>query len=270
MIHLRCPHHGCSIEVADDMLGARIRCPHCEQLLFVEPPNLQSPEPPPSAPPEVPHAVAAGMPPLAAMLGIRAGHGRAWGDAGTARANMTDVDWKALAAFEKVLYAMAALKTAIVMGIAAMLLTVVLWVAAAEVAFWQTNVTPSRPINRIPTLVILCTGFVVMALGRHRLARVQLGTQVTLAIFAALTVAIICGASGVLTLQMLFDTGREPSCPAAVALPLQWFAALCAARACLLTQRAHTAASPHAIRHRLVAALEYLDWIEQEERLQIE
>jgi hypothetical protein len=36
-MRLRCPHQGCSIEIADDMVGARIRCPHCEQLLFADP-----------------------------------------------------------------------------------------------------------------------------------------------------------------------------------------------------------------------------------------
>jgi len=35
-MRLRCPHNGCSIEIADDMVGARIRCPNCEQLLFVD------------------------------------------------------------------------------------------------------------------------------------------------------------------------------------------------------------------------------------------
>src|SRR5437763_553077 len=117
MIRLRCPHHGCPIDVADDMLGARIRCPHCEELLFVEPPNHEPADSPPADPPPASHGIAEGMPPLAAMLGIREGRGAHWGESRAVRANMTDAYWQALAAFEKLLDAAAALQRAIGFGI---------------------------------------------------------------------------------------------------------------------------------------------------------
>ena len=93
MLRLRCPHQGCAIEVADDMVGARIRCPHCAQLLFVNPEPQQSTDV--TATPE--HRLYAGLPPLAVMLGVREGRGPARDDHGAAGAQMTDADWKALA-----------------------------------------------------------------------------------------------------------------------------------------------------------------------------
>ncbi len=267
MIRLRCPHHGCPIDVADDMLGARIRCPHCAQLLFVEAQNEEPSDPPPDAP----HAVAAGMPPLAAMLGIREGHGRHWGDAGPARANMTDLDWRALAAFEKVLYAVGALWAAIGFGIATALLTMLLlWIASTQVQSSDTPLMAGPFIFRLAVLLMLGTCFALMALGRHRLYRMRLGAPVTIASLAALAVAVVYGLYALTTAQALFNAGdhlHPPVVPMVLAIPLQLVGAFFAGRACFLVQRAHEQASPHAIRNRLIAALDYLDWLAREQYL---
>jgi hypothetical protein len=260
MIRLRCPHHGCPIEVADDMLGARIRCPHCSQLLFVEPENQGPAEPPP-----VSHGVAEGMPPLAAMLGIREGRGARFGESRAVHANMTNVDWQALAAFEKLLDAAAALQRAIGFGIVAALLCLLIWSAAAETASWSAP-RPNYLIGRSTTLLMLAAGFLLMAMGRYLLVRVRIGAWATTAALAALAVAVVFPADVLLNLLLLAGADY-PGVLAILAIALQLPAAFFAARACFLTRRAQLQASPYSIRHRLIEALEYLDWIEREDRL---
>src|SRR5258708_34980971 len=144
-MRLRCPHNGCSIEVADDMVGARICCPTCEQLLFADRQYLEGAAGPIGAenttlaadleqkpgfsePARPEGRLYAGMPPLAQMLAIREGRGSAW-DAGAIRAEMTGDDWKALALFEKVLRATASLRTALLFGVTALVFTALIWAA---------------------------------------------------------------------------------------------------------------------------------------------
>jgi hypothetical protein len=265
MIHLRCPHHGCPIDVADDMLGARIRCPHCSQLLFVEPEDQEAADPPP-----VSHEIAEGMPPLAAMLGIREGRGARFGESRAVHANMTNADWQALVAFEKLLDAAGALQAAIGFGIAVALLTLFSWWAAAATADSAAGqVTAGCMISRSATLLLLAVGFVLMALGRRWLRRVRLGARASAAALAALAVAAVFVANALVIVEMLLDSGsaREPAGPALLLMPLQLAAAILAVRACLWTRRAQLQASLYTIRHRLIAALEYLDWVERENRL---
>ncbi len=181
------------------------------------------------------------------MLGIREGRGRHWGDGGRARANMTDLDWQALAAFENVVYAVIALKTAIGFGIAAMVFTALLWIGAANATSWEAEFfTPARLLTRVPALAILCVCFVLMALGRHQLARVRLGTLTTLATFGALAAALVLAGDALWTLnQLFFGPSGQATGPVVLAVPLQLVAAFFAARAFLLMQapssrRAHT------------------------------
>jgi hypothetical protein len=274
MIRLRCPHHGCTIEVADDMLGARIRCPHCDQLLFVDPQHQQSTSPPPSdavtsnpragESADVAQSIAEGLPPLAVLLGIREGRGRDWKDTGAARANMTELDWKALAAFEQILHATLALRTALGFGIAAVVVSLLFHVVAAQAVSWEAAFTPNRVFIHIATLPLLAIGFALMEVGRHRLPRVRLGLPIALAVLASLAVAEVFAVNIIATLEPLISDRYQPELigPALLATPLQLLAAFFAVVACVRVQRAQTQASPHAVRHRLEEALRVLEQLD--------
>jgi hypothetical protein len=103
VLRLRCPNQGCLLELPDEMMGQRARCPHCEQFLVVESRLLvetgvsASPLPSFDLGPKEKRAgaaagndtsVYAGLPPLAVMLGIRKGRGRDWQGDAALRAQM--------------------------------------------------------------------------------------------------------------------------------------------------------------------------------------
>lgn len=264
MIYLRCPHHGCPIEVADDMLGARIRCPHCAQLLFVEPQDQPAGDTPPQPTAQGVHA---GMPPLAAMLGIREGRGSAWGEPRAVRANMTDLDWQALAAFEQVVHAVVAVRTAIGFGVVAAAITGLFWLAATQATSWDTEFATARLVSRLVSLIIVAISLALMAIGGRRLGRVRLGMAVGTAVVATLAIALVFAVNVLLILQALWHSDYRDGgvCPVILVIAFLLIAASFAGRAFLLMQRARTRVSPHAIRHRLTEALDYLDWIERED-----
>lgn len=273
-MRLRCPHNGCSIEIADDMVGARIRCPKYEQLLFVDrqylegaagpigaestPDREQKPRPGKSARPEA--SLYAGMPPLALMLAIREGRGSAW-DAGAIRAEMTDDDWKALAMFEKVLWATASLTTSLWFGITVLVFTVLIWMATAQASTSTSAPAADSASSQIATLVLLSVGFIVMGLSRARIKSLQMGASVEMAAWAALGVALVFAVNGVLTLILLFDDRRDEAFMYAggIALPFHLIAAIVAGRTGMLVLRSLAQIGPSEILQRLTAALKYLE-----------
>jgi hypothetical protein len=258
-MRLRCPHHGCPIDVADDMLGARIRCPHCEELLFVDPryqegaPAAPEPKPPEPAGPE--HRLYAGMPPLAVMLAIRAGRAP---DALDRHAEMTADDWQALAAFEKVVRAAVGLKTSLVCGVIALVLTVPSWLAIEQ----DNATTPfslGRLGSRVATAVLLIAAFFLLDEGRRRLERLQLGAVVGLAAWIALGVSLVFAVNLLLILPRLAAAG-DPSLVVllVLAIPFQLIAAFDAGKTSLWVRRSLRAVRPPDILHRLTEALRYL------------
>jgi hypothetical protein len=276
-MRLRCPHNGCSIEVADDMVGARIRCPHCEQLLFVdrqyeegaaeplgaEIPTLapDSEQKPQSSEPARPEArLYAGMPPLALMLAIREGRGSAW-DAGAIRAEMTDDDWKALALFEKVLWATASLTTSLWFGITVLVFTALLWMVTAGASTSTIVPAADRVSSQIATLVLLSLGFIVMGLSRTRIKCLQMGAAVDLAAWAALGVALVFAVNVVLALVLLSDDRRDPALVyfGWIASPFHLIAAIVAGKTSVLVHRSLAQTGPPEILQRLTAALKYLE-----------
>ncbi len=274
-MRLRCPHQGCSINVADDLVGARIRCPHCEQFLVVDPryqeaaceqvqPGMPSlslgPEPRPAEPANPEHRVHAGLPPLSVMLAVRAGRAPAWKDDGTVSAEMTADDWTALAAFEKVLYAIAALQTSLWVGIATATSTLLLALVAAQGSSEGTSL--SRDLFVIATAVFFSAGFLCMETGRRRFKRLQIGAAVELAAWASLAVALAFTMNPALALLRCYGEryGPAPSdVVLACAAPLYLTAAIAATIASVRVRRALNRVSPSAILHRLTEALQYLE-----------
>lgn len=274
MLHLRCPHHGCSIDVADDQIGEWIHCPKCRQLLIVDPQHQENagtqiqPETPALALEPAPKRgsgkpthgedrVHAGLPPLAVMLGVRKGRGKNWHDESEVRAHMTGADWQAFAAFEKVVSACTALKTALIGGMAVALITALLWWAAARVAIDESSFVTKRWGGWLATLALLTAGFVLMAGGSRRLERLRMGTLVELAAWAAAAVAFMFLVLAARNLQSLWDHSSDPTPPAfaLLAIPFQLIEAYAAGRASLWIHHARQQVSPPELLRLLTEAL---------------
>jgi hypothetical protein len=282
MVRLRCPHDGCTIEVADDLAGAQVRCPQCEQFLLVEPPFPEGPklELPPKKPagapaPEKPAGPArpgpvekrlhAGLPPLAVLLGVREGRGGFGPDALAAPAEMTEEDWKALDAFEKVLLATASLRTSLWYGVIGVLLTGVVWLGVATGSAGEPVFSPGRLASGFAFLFLFASGFVCMEAGRRHLERLRVGPAVDLAALAACGVALAFVAGAGLYLLPLFGGTPEavPVVMAVLAMPFQVLGAFSAGQSSLRAYQALTQVRAPGILPRLTEALEYLEAVQR-------
>jgi DNA-directed RNA polymerase subunit RPC12/RpoP len=268
-MRLRCPHHGCPIDVEDDMLGARIRCPQCGELLFVkesyradagEPgvPSLSlDPEPKPEAPDDLEDRVYAGVPPLSLMLAIREGRGPGRRDEEIIRRRMTPEDWEALAAFEAVLHALAALKLALVCDFLAAGLTVAVWFAFNS-AYAQPS--PGQVFSRLATFTVLGGGLFLMYQGRDSLKRLRPDAWVGRAVWAGLGVGLTCVANVALNVLVLVDGRHEQGlvCLVFLATPFQLAAAATAVLAAWRIPPAQERLRPPDVLQRLTEALGHL------------
>jgi hypothetical protein len=205
------------------------------------------------------------MPPLAAMLAIREGHGSRWKDDHGLRKEMTAIDWKALDAFERVLNATAAVKTSLWFGAFVACLTVLLW-----------SLDTSSPAllvlyMRLGTLVSFNAGLAIMAVGGWRLRRVRLGTIVDLTPWATFGVAVVFLGNAVLSMLIAVKTPYTASIAglALPAIPFQVLAACSAVWASWLIQRALPRVRPADIQSRLVDAIDFLEYWEREQRDQV-
>jgi hypothetical protein len=274
MMRIRCPHHGCSIEVPGDFAGKWIRCPQCAQSVFVEPrgsddANIQiqpsmslelDPRAGPTSGETTEKRVHAGLPPLSIMLGLREGRGRAWNDEADVRAHMTPADWKALAAFETVCRTVWALREASYVGVAACLLTVLAWIATSTAAEFDVTALPGRAASRASTLGMLLVGFFLMGIGRRRLAVLRMGVLVELAGWASLGAAVVFALNVALTLTTVAVTRHRYTMPffELLVIPFQLIAMIVLVRSSLALYRAQRAVSPPDILYRLTEALAHL------------
>jgi DNA-directed RNA polymerase subunit RPC12/RpoP len=261
-MRLRCPHQGCSIEVADDMLGARIRCPHCDQLLFVDPAFQEdAAAPAPIEAGNLENRLYAGVPPLSLMLALRAGRPPLGKDDAALRAEMTPEDWTALAAFETIFHAIASLKTALWFGIIAVAVTGMLWTGELVGRGQEGPSTRGRLCSVCVTLTVSGVCLLLMELGRRRLQRLQIDRSVGLVAWSALSVALVFGLNVLLNLFLLFEDryGLVLVGLPLFAIPFQVVATLLAAKTSFLVQRVLDQATAPEILNRLVEALKYLE-----------
>jgi hypothetical protein len=174
---------------------------------------------------------------------------------------LTENDWLALAAFEKVMEACVQVNSSLRHGIGVVCLTLLFWWADALTTPTTSVPTPSPWTSRIATLALLFTGFLAIQMGRRRLERVRLGTVTERAVWAALAVALVFAVNVVLNLAQFY---RGHTSFLLLAIPWQLFAAFHAARVFRLLRAAQAAVSPPTIRQPLVEALEFLDdWTRQ-------
>jgi hypothetical protein len=260
-MRLRCPNQGCLIEVPDDMLGARMRCPQCGQLFFADARDREDASPPPAPPGPVAseHRLHEGLPPLAKMLAVRAGRGPAWPDDRALRAEMTPDDWRALAAFEKVVAAVHWLQLSLRAGVAVAVVAVLLCVAGVQGRGSESEAFQSRLIAQLAALALLGPAFLLMAVGWRRLARLRIGTLVQLASWAVFGVALVFAVSAAVTLRTLLDDRYHQRGPELLATPFQLSTAVLAGLTGLWVRRALKQVRPPEILGRLVEALSYLE-----------
>ena len=129
-MRFRCPHQNCPVEVPNDMIGMRIRCPHCEAFFVLdlqyredsaEQIQTKAPAAAPLAkePSNLGEQIYDGLPPLSLMIAMRRQKGLDYDDL-EAKYQMTPDDWRALDAYESALRAAYSLHTTIALGLFAL------------------------------------------------------------------------------------------------------------------------------------------------------
>ena len=241
------------------MLGARIRCPHCAKLLFVEQEHFEVYG---SAAAETPgraeQGVAAGLPPLSVMLGIREGR-VPWADDAELRARMTDEDWAALDAFEAMLRAVAAGRVLLWLGLPVAALTAVFWLVPTE--RWDGGGLPFglAMALRLSFLAAVGAGAVLVPIAVQNLRALQVGASLAAGQWGAVGLALGLVANA--GLNVVLANGYDPSASAACAfalVPFQAITAVSAVRAALLLRRARALLEAPGVLPRLSDALEHL------------
>jgi DNA-directed RNA polymerase subunit RPC12/RpoP len=274
-MRLRCPAKQCPIEVPDDLVGARIRCPHCGSLIVVdakdcEGPSVQVQQGLPSGAPDpqevsnLENQIYDGLPPLSVMMALRRRKGGPAYDQEelNRRYPMTEDDWKALAAFEKALDASAALTTAFWIGLTAFAANALLW--AGMLGFNRSTieeVSPARFFSIVATALAIGAGVTCIRAGTERLSRIMLGGMLAILPWCTLAMALVFGGTAAWNLIRMFSGEFRDD--------WLWLAAGLGAASSLLALVATSVAAVHVfgtlpkirppeIAHRLTEALKYL------------
>jgi hypothetical protein len=273
-MRLRCPKENCPIDVPDDLVGVRIRCPHCGEWLVVDPkyrdasaeqiraavPDMSlgasAEKPALQEPLNLENQIYDGLPPLAVMIAVRRQQGSHFTpDDLAARYPMTDDDWKALSAFESVLVAVVSLHTTLAIGAVTVLVNLLAFAASLE----QTQPT-NRPFSHAVVVVILGTCFLVIYLGSQTLRRIKLDALANLLPWSASCVALVVGTAALLDVMTIFHERQEQTLGFMVfaSIPFNLIAAVDSGKSAWRVGRSLDQVSPPEISHRLTEALRYL------------
>jgi hypothetical protein len=273
-MQVRCPANNCPIEVSEDLLGARIRCPHCGELVFLEDKPGAAPSPhvqsgtPPGAPLTDPRdalkldsQIYDGLPPLAVMMALRRQQGRDFdADDFNRRYPMTEDDWKALAAFETGLHASVSLDTAFWLGLAALIANCL--VAGLALLSQRGASLSAGGLGAMLGAGLMSTlGVIGVHAGIERLRRVMLDKVMLWVPTCMVALIIVFCLSGVAIFKGL-SAGYFEALAGLVALlglGCNGAAVLATAVAGVRVRSALTGLRPPEISHRLVEALKYLE-----------
>lgn len=270
-MRLRCPHANCLIEVSDELVGTRIRCPHCSFSFIVAAKDAEphadqfkvgDPAPKSKEAPNLENQIYDGLPPLAVMIALKRQQGEAYDAYDFAsKFEMTEDDWKALDAFEFVLRASYQLRTALVLGLAGAAMN--LAVVAGMLAFLQDgNPGPyasARTLGNLGSVVLLAAGLVSTWSGAQSFYRLRAHGLAAALPWLAATVAVVLGGSASVNLLTLGPTlnGRVAMLMMASA-GFSVLAAFAALSACWRVISAQVRVRPPEIHNRLIEALKYL------------
>jgi hypothetical protein len=279
-MRLRCPQKNCPIDVPDDLVGVRIRCPHCGAWLDVdekyrEPSDEQiqasmpvlsfdtkAPKPKPAEPIKLENQIYDGLPPLSLMIALhqRKGHDADANDYAS-RYPMTEDDWKALSAFESILLAVISLRITLVVGAAALVVNLLVWTASVQPTGEHRGVEMVRPLTRAGTPILLGVFFLLIYLGCQALRRIKLGTVAPFVPWAAVGVALVVGGNALLDLLTIFGSRQEQTLGFLIFLsvPFNVIAAFDSGKSAWRVGRSLDQVSPPEISHRLTEALKYLE-----------
>jgi membrane-associated HD superfamily phosphohydrolase len=169
---------------------------------------------------------------------------------------MTEDDWKALSAFERVVDSVSLLRTTLMLGMMALLVNVIVWLAWLPESSKRPLLVQLMPI----TLAVLCVCFIAIFFGNRTLLRIQRNAPALLLPWLALAVAIVAGGITIMNVQAILDLSA--SWPFALwylaAVPLNGFVALHSSRSMWCVSQSLEGISPPEISHRLIEALRYL------------
>ena len=275
-MRLRCPHANCPIEVPDDLVGVRIRCPHCSAWLVVDakyreasahqiqegipPPSLDSLAEKPSAKEvaSLENQIYDGLPPLSVMLALRQRRDYDRDDLGR-RFEMTDDDWTALAAFEKVMRGSAELTTAFWIGSVTLLMNVIVWASTLATQGLRDS-GEGRLLAAVVSAMVIGVGLPCLYFGRQKLRRLEFGDLLEMLPWYAFGLGAAFGVNAVLDFQHLFG-GRSAEMPPVniFSIAANGIACLAACSAAVFVWVAIRKVRPPEIAHRLTEALKYLD-----------
>lgn len=273
-MRLRCPARKCPIEVPDDLVGARIRCPHCGELIIVDAqdgegrsdiqPGLPPGAPDPREVKNLENQIYDGLPPLSVMLELRRRKGGPAYDQEelNRRYPMTEDDWKALAAFEQALFAAEALSMASWIGLAALGGNLLLWYGILGLARWETTEPPSplRLLGVVASALAIPAGIIFLRAGAARLSRITLGALLGAVPWCALALSALFGATAVWYSVRMFSGGTDDLLGgfAGVCVTADAIAFLASFVAAVRAWIALRKLRPPEIAHRLIEALKYL------------
>jgi DNA-directed RNA polymerase subunit RPC12/RpoP len=273
-MRLRCPANKCPIDVPDDFVGARIRCPHCGTLILVEAkngegrsdqvqPGLPTGAPDPKEVSNLENQIYDGRPPLSVMMELRRRKGKpAYDDEELSRRYpMTEDDWKALAAFEQVLYASAALTTAFWFGLAALFGNMFFWHEALGFQRQTSdNVTLGRLLSVLASALAIPLGVFFLRAGAARLSRVRFGLVLAALPWCTLALSALFAGTALwyFTRMVSGDFGDRLGGLVVFVIAADAVAFLATAVAGIHAWIALTKIRPPEIAHRLIEALKYL------------
>jgi hypothetical protein len=265
-MQLRCPNDNHLITVPDKLIGQRIKCPHCDTWMTVEAPpssqiqtgmpnlSLDGANKPPKETVNLEHQIYDGMPPLSVMMALRRQQGAAFDADDFAECfPMTDDDWKALSAFESVLYSVMALRTTVVLGALAILINLI--VCGASIFQGKTL---GDPLIQLISLFVIAGQIVLIYVGCKALERVRLNALATSLPWIAFGVTLVVLFNAFLELGALGDR-VTPALALLVAIPINLLAAFDSGRSVLRVGNSLEQVSPPEISHRLAEALKYLE-----------
>jgi hypothetical protein len=259
----------------DDLVGMRIRCPHCAEWLVGDPkyrdtsaeqipvgvPDMSlgasAEKPAAQEPLNLENQIYDGLPPLAVMIAVRRQQGSLFTSEDVAtRCLMTDDDWKALSAFESVLVAVVSLHTTLAIGAVTLLVNLLAVMASLE----QSQPT-NRSFSHAVTVIILGACFLVIYVGSQTLRRIKLDVLANLLPWSASCVTLLVGGAALLDIMTIFHEHQEQTLGFMVfaSIPFNLIAAVDSGKSAWRVGRSLDQVSPPEISHRLTEALRYLE-----------
>jgi hypothetical protein len=267
-MRVRCPKGNHFFDLADDTVGARVRCPLCSHLFFVEaalcegePPSEQikptAPAPPiPRDEMELSHRLYDGLPPLSVMIAMRRQQGRHQeADDLAAKLEMTPDDWKALDAYECVLTAAYSLRTSVMVAGFAVLLQL------PRLALSSGEESQRLEIYTVLAIAAIAGCLGLLWIGSVSLQHVHQTTlvrQLTIVILVAGVLFALLAIANIIKFPHLRSSDSGPFWTI-LSIPFAFISLFDLGRSGVRTHRALEQTRPPEITNRLTDALKYLE-----------